>query len=124
MGLLTSYEAGYKSLELETVTTDKRFRLIWGCPCWEVEEITRERFGYFFLTEDAAQSCVTAMVTAWTKTRQRYGITEPGGEVMYSAESVLVADIKATKRSDIGWDVIVTVNDRVMTLEKFTPPES
>ena len=123
MGLITSYAAGYKSLELQTVVTDKRFRLIWGCPCWEVETVTRERFGYFFLTEAAAAACVAAMTTAWTKTRQRYGITEPGGEVMYSAESVLVAEIKPTRRSDVGWDVVVNVNDRVMTLEKFVPPE-
>lgn len=123
MALFSEYTDGFKNLEMLTSTTDKRYRLIWGTPCWEVETVERGRFGYFFLTEAAAEAATIALTAAWTKTRVRYGIKEPGGEVMFSAESVLVADIKATRRSDIGWDVIVTVNDRVMTLERYTPPE-
>lgn len=131
MGLITSHSDANKETHQLPATREVRtlIRLAtsvggtaWQMlPYWYVETITTERFSYVGMTAAAAESCQTAMVTAWTKAKD-IPLIDNEGNITTESKQVVCADIRANHSAGGMWQVDVDVNDVDVSIEAYTPP--
>lgn len=111
MALLTGYSDTNKVIKIENKPAVVK-TLVWlngYGRAWNVETIERQSYEYVGMTKAAADTCASAMVTAWTVTMTDYYV-DGAGAIQTATSNRLVADIAVEPQGGLMYKVTVDVN--------------
>lgn len=112
MALFTSHSSANKVQDVLPATRSVQTPIHISGYEWvmQTETIYTESFRYVGMTKAAAETCVAAMIAAYTEVIMIPVINE--GTIGYQAATVCVADVKGVHVGGNMWEVSVDVNRR------------